>query len=149
MFISSDIFLKGMPHWGFGHPKDIHSGDLCYAMTEDGKGVCSNCCLNNSSDHNIVNCQTEFSRNPYLQASIDAFREFHPEYFVWLYLLKPSLRLCLFYPIGNLPETFVGLSTQTAKPLKHAVVVLYAWRTESVASILGATLTLRLLKQHF
>ena len=84
MFIPAELFLKGMPYQDFDHPTDIlHRGNLCYLMTTDSSGDCALCVLNTTPDAvKKPTCQTEFTSNPDLQASIDAFMESHPEYFI-------------------------------------------------------------------
>ena len=83
MFISAKTFIKGMPYWDFDNPIDIHEGKLCYRITQNSTENCNQCILNSTpgSDKRPT-CQTEFANNPDLQASIDAFMESHPEYFI-------------------------------------------------------------------
>ena len=83
MFISAEIFIRGIPYWDFGHSIDIHEEGLCYLMTQDSSGNCDQCILNTTpGSDKAPTCQTEFANNPDLQASIDAFMKSHPEYFV-------------------------------------------------------------------
>lgn len=83
MFISAETFIKGMPDWDFNHQTDIHEGELCYLLTSDSSGNCDQCILNTTpGSDRAPTCQTEFANNPDLQASIGAFMESHPEYFV-------------------------------------------------------------------
>lgn len=83
MFISAKTFIKGMPHWNFNNQIDIHQGDLCYLLTQNSSGDCNQCILNTTpGSDRAPTCQTEFASNPDLQASIDAFMESYPEYFI-------------------------------------------------------------------
>ena len=83
MFISAETFIKGMPNWDFNHWRDIHRDELCYLLTSDSSGNCDRCILNTTpGSDRAPTCQTEFAFNPDLQASIDAFMESHPEYFI-------------------------------------------------------------------
>lgn len=52
-------------------------------MTQNSTGNCDQCILNTTpGSDRAPTCQTEFASNPNLQASIDAFMESHPEYFI-------------------------------------------------------------------
>lgn len=83
MFISAKTFIKGIPYWDFNNKIDIHRGQLCYIITQNSTGDCNQCILNSTPGNDKVpTCQTEFIFNPDLQASIDAFMESHPEYFI-------------------------------------------------------------------
>ena len=83
MFISAETFIRGMPHWNFASWIDIHRGHLCYLMTQNSTGDCNQCILNTTPGNDRApTCQTEFANNLDLQASIDAFMESHPEYFI-------------------------------------------------------------------
>ena len=83
MFIPADVFMK-VGVWDFNHPADISafncvSNHACATFGSDGS--CNACPLLISDDTGSF-CATVFNENPDLQASIDAFKLSHPEYFL-------------------------------------------------------------------
>ena len=83
MFIPADVFLK-VGVWDFNHPTDISyfngvNNPACATFGPDGS--CNACPLLISAGTDRL-CATVFSENPDLQASIDAFKFSHPEYFL-------------------------------------------------------------------
>lgn len=86
MFITADIFLKvGGHNWDFNNPTDISTSDITgnkACTTLNREQTCSYCPLVIYRTDNAYFCATSFDENPDLQASIDAFKLSHPEYFL-------------------------------------------------------------------
>lgn len=82
MFITADLFIQ-VGTWNFSHPTDISavgptSNHAC--ATFNPTKTCKDCPF--LIDAASERCATTFEDNPDLQASIDAFKLSHPEYFV-------------------------------------------------------------------
>lgn len=85
MFITADIFLKvGGHNWAFTDDDISTCGpDGNYACNTFGPdGTCNNCPLQIDLPDGDQYCATIFDQNPDLQASIDAFKLSHPEFFI-------------------------------------------------------------------